>query len=65
MSRVARCERCKYFNDKAGHSNPEYGHCMLNPPIVMMDPKTGAISNKRPTVNKYDWCGHWEADNGA
>jgi hypothetical protein len=67
MSKVARCERCKYFKSSVytGHSNPDFGHCMFNPPVVLMDPKLGDIKSKRPTVNKYDWCGHWEADNGA
>lgn len=65
MSKVARCERCNYFNDNAGHNNPDYGNCMLNPPVVLMDPKLGTIKSMRPTVKKHDWCGYWEADNGA
>jgi len=65
MSRVARCERCKFFNNKAGHDNPDYGNCMFNPPVVVLDAYTSRAKSVRPSVSKYDWCGHWEADNGA
>ena len=51
-----------YWTEDHTAATPTVGHCHRYPPGVYINPQTGTVVQKFPSVDRHHWCGEWSDD---
>jgi hypothetical protein len=56
------CSQCIYWVVDRNANPRTTGHCHRYPPVISVNPNTGAVVQKFPTTTNQHWCGEWSHD---